>query len=692
MKEKIFYNYKDVPFEEIKALPDAPNKKGCRRKGKTYVNAIAAFDIETTKIPNEELAVMFVWQFHIHSDEFEYTILGRTWDEFKAFMACLYGMLEGRTLMVFVHNLNYEFSYIKTIIKFTNKDGWTEIFSTDPHHPVYAMSHDGTFEWRDSYILLGTSLDEATKGLPHHKLDDFDYTKKRFSWTKLSDEEYQYCINDVFGLCEAILRALKEHNDTLYSLPLTSTGYIRRDIKRLMYTHTRFNDFPGDSFEVYEKLRKAFRGGNTHANRFFAGDIQYDVTSYDRSSSYPDVMVNDMFPITKFEFDGMFYLQHLDELTKNGYAYLVEMKLTDIELKDEMEPLPYMSVSKCYGRMGLSGEDNGRLLAMDQCHATFTDLDWMIFREQYKCKAQIIALYRSKYGYLPDEIRNYIKDLYQKKTSLKNVAGMEDVYRVSKTLINGCFGLAVQKIENIPVDFDETTHELVERDVEYSEDEYYGTIAKRPMPYRWGCWVAAWGRWHLQKMIDIAGPLFVYADTDSCKMLPGFDQSKIDELNQFYIDRSTKNGAYATDPNGNVHYMGVYENEGTYDEFITMGSKKYATKTGDKIEITVAGVPKKEGSKELKELGGLKAFKPGTVFNAGKLRPVYNDNSYYGKRKLYDCNGETGEVEITSNVCLVDVQYKLGYSEDYGDLLEAINNPTETIANYLYYIDKFNLE
>lgn len=692
MKEKIFNNYQDVPFDEIRALPEAKNKRGGRRKGKNYVDAIAAFDIETTKIPNEDLAVMFIWQFHIHSSEFDYTVLGRTWDEFLAFMACLNGTIEDRTLMIYVHNFNYEFNYLKSLIKFTNKEGFTDIFSTDPHHPVYAMSHMGTFEWRDSYILLGTSLEEATKGLPHEKLGDFDYTKKRFSWTKLTDRELQYCINDVFGLCEAIDRALRENNDTLYSIPLTSTGYIRRDIKRLMYHHTRFNDFPGDSFEVYEKLRKAFRGGNTHANRFYAGDIHYDVTSYDRSSSYPDVMVNDEFPISKFEIDGMFYLQHLDELTRNGYAYLVEMKLTDIELKDEMEPLPYMSISKCYGRMGLSGEDNGRLLAMDQCRACFTDLDWRIFRTQYKCKAQILSLHRSKYGLLPDEIRNYIKELYHNKTALKGVEGAEDVYRVSKTKINGVFGLSVQKIENTPVEFDEATNELVEREVGYSEDDYYEAIAKRPMPYRWGCWVAAWGRWHLQKMIDIAGPLFVYADTDSCKMLPGFNQSEIDELNDYYIERSKKTGAFAPDPKGNIHYMGVYENEGTYDEFVTMGSKKYATKIGDKIEITVAGVPKEEGSKELKNLGGLKAFKPGTTFNAGKLRPVYNDNSNYGKRTLYDCNGETGDVEITSNVCLVGVKYQLGYSEDYGELLEAIKNPTETVADYLFYIDKYNLE
>lgn len=693
MKEKVFEHIYEFPFDEISKLETAKSRRGQKKKGKTYINAIAAFDIETTKIPGEDVAVMFIWQFHIMTDEFNYTVLARTWDDFEAFMILLEDAIGDRTLLIFDHNFNYEFNYLKSIIKFTNKDGFTEIFSKDPHHPIYAMSHEGHFEWRDSYSLFCTSLKEATKGLPHAKIDgeDFDYTKKRFYWTPLTDIEKQYCINDVYGLCEAVKRNMDDYNDSLYSIPLTSTGYIRRDIKRIMYNHTRFNDFPADEFGVYKLLVEGFRGGNTHANRFIAGLTLDDVASYDRSSSYPDVMVNDKFPIKPFVRSYNTNLWYLDHLHNNGYAFLVKMRINNCKLKDKLEPLPYQSVSKCFYRVGLGQEDNGRLMEIDQCEIVFTDVDWYIFSKQYDGEFKIKELWVSEYGYLPDEIRNYIIELYKAKTALKGVKGSEDKYRVSKTKINGCFGLSVQRIENKEIYFDESELELVENKAAiFDEETYYNTTKRRPMPYRWGVWVAAWGRFHLQKAIDIVGADFCYGDTDSCKSLGNYDK-EFEELNKFYIKRSTESGAYATDPKGKVHYMGVYEKEGVYDHFITMGSKKYGSETDGELEITIAGVPKVEGSKELEEAGGLSAFKPGMIFNAGKLRPVYNDKDNYGTRTVYDCYGNTGTVKVTSNVCLVDVQYKLGYSDEYEDLLDnlddLIENQVDIASKYQKHLD-----
>ena len=703
MNEKVFKNYRDFPYAELSDCPIVKCKKGQKKgrinKGITYIDALAAFDIETTKIPHRELAVMFIWQFHISFLDNEYTVLGRTWDEFKAFMDLLACAIpEDCTLKIFDHNFNYEFGYLKSIIKFTDREGFTNIFSINPHKPIYAHSHNSTFIWCDSLILFaGSSLDKVTEGMPHHKLGDFDYTKKRFYWTELTDEEYQYCINDVYGLVEAVKDLMRLHGDNQYSLPITSTGFIRRDIKRLMYQHTRFGDYPSDQYFIYKLLRKAFRGGNTHANRFYAGDVYAEVQSWDRSSSYPDVMVNDRFPIDPLEPDPNCTLQHLDELTKADYAYLVDMKLTNVRLKDPMEPLPYQSVSKTYGRIGLGQEDNGRLMTIAQCHIAFTDVDWQIFRQQYDFDAEILCLYKSHYDYLPFEIRDYVKGLYKDKTSLKGIKGKEDAYRVAKTKINGVYGLTVQKVENDVICFNEDTLNLEIQDInngdEYlNECDYLNDTKYRPMPYRWGVWITAWARHHLQKIIDAVGADFVYADTDSCKFLDDH-KAEIEEINKFYRERSEHNGACAKDPKGNMHYMGEYEYEGTYSEFITMGAKKYATVKDGETEITVAGVPKEEGSKELVSFGGLAAFKPGTVFKAGKLRPIYNDNNDYGDVEVYDCNGVTGTVHITSNVCLVDVEYKLGYSEEYLDLLNdvhAMEQIPKILGAYEYYLDKYN--
>ena len=79
---------------------------------------------------------------------------------------------------------------------------------------------------------------------------------------------------------------------------MTSTGYVRRDCKRAMegFNHKQLLAMLPD-LDCYMALREAFRGGNTHASRWYARDILTDVKSTDRSSSYPDVMVNCLFPM-----------------------------------------------------------------------------------------------------------------------------------------------------------------------------------------------------------------------------------------------------------------------------------------------------------------------------------------------------------------------------------------------------------
>ena len=91
-------------------------------------------------------------------------------------------------------------------------------------------------------------------GVEHKKLTGtFDYEKKRYPWTILTDEELAYCVHDVQGLVEAIQIEMKHDNDNLYTFPLTSTGYVRRDAKKaLSEIDCRFvkNQLP--NYEIYK--------------------------------------------------------------------------------------------------------------------------------------------------------------------------------------------------------------------------------------------------------------------------------------------------------------------------------------------------------------------------------------------------------------------------------------------------------
>lgn len=128
----------------------------------------------------------------------------------------------------------------------------------------------------------------------HKKLSGvkFDYNKIRYPWTKLDLYEIGYSMYDVIGLLEAMYIRITSENDSLYSLPLTSTGYVRRKAKQAMkkYNYKQLHNMMCDE-KIYIMLRNEFRGGDTHANRYHVNKILKNVASYDRASSYPDVML-----------------------------------------------------------------------------------------------------------------------------------------------------------------------------------------------------------------------------------------------------------------------------------------------------------------------------------------------------------------------------------------------------------------
>jgi hypothetical protein len=103
-------------------------------------------------------------------------------------------------------------------------------------------------------------------------------------------------------------------------------------------------------------------------------------------------------------------------------------------------------------------------------------------------------------------------------------------------------------------------------------------------------------------------------------------------------------------------------------EFATLGAKKYCYRetAADDLHITIAGVTKKKGGKELQAAGGIAAFTPGFVFHdAGGTEAVYNDKPAIQK---YTVDGH--EIDITANVVLRESTYTLGITAEYERLLE----------------------
>jgi hypothetical protein len=363
-------------------------------------------------------------------------------------------MGENEYLCVFVHNLSYEFQFLRGIYPFEP----AEVFAIDSRKVLKLTMHD-CIEMRCSYIHSNMGLNEYTHkmGAEHAKKDgeEFGYNTMRFSWTPLTPEEMEYCINDVLGLTEAIDIEMKHDGDNLYSFPLTSTGYVRRDAKQAMrnVSHTFVKGQLPD-YRTYEMCREAFRGGNTHANRYYAGITLHNVKSADRSSSYPDVLCNCQFPVSAFfHAGGIEYSELLNLINVRKKAVIMRVSMSNVRLHDSMWGAPYLSRDKCRNMQGALF-DNGRILQADYLETTITDIDFKIILAEYDFDDFVpFDVAHARYGNLPPALLDIIIEYYEKKTGLKNVIGHELYYMKSKNKINSIYGMMAQDPVKQTIDF-----------------------------------------------------------------------------------------------------------------------------------------------------------------------------------------------------------------------------------------------
>lgn len=661
----MIYTIDNFPYAEFKKIPILHRRRGNQGKRKLYkyLDVITAFDIETTNDPETEQSFLYIWQFQIGG----WTVCGRYWSEFNLFLDRLMSdMADGVYMVVYVHNLSFEFQFLRGIYPFQPD----EVFAVLPRKVLKCEMHEH-FEFRCSYLQTNMSLDEFTTkmGVEHGKLSgsEFDYSKQRYPWTELTEKELLYCVNDVRGLVEALTIEMESDGDTLYTIPITSTGYVRRDVKKAMRKYNHFDlEEQLPDYEVFKILREAFRGGNTHANRYYSNEIVENVTSFDRVSSYPDVQLNHLFPMSGWIKEDIKKLS-LDRviriMNKHRRACLMRVAFSGIELGDMLDGCPYIPVSKCRNLRKYEN-DNGRVLKAEYLEISLTDIDLKIILDQYIFNTcEFIDFYHARYARLPYQLRNCIKKYYNDKTSLKNVAGQELYYMKSKNKLNSIYGMSVQSPVKQSIDFiiaESNFPEFIER--QESETELLNKANHKAFQnYAWGVWTTAWARYELQKAVKIVGDDFIYCDTDSVKFI---GKHSFDEYNKDQEKISKSNGACATDPAGVEHYLGVYEHDGTYKKFVTMGAKKYVYEYEDgTIGITVAGVAKSKGAKELAKAGGLKMFKEGFTFKeAGGTESIYNDMPF---GKYLEIEREGRKIKVTSNCYIADNEYTLGLTPDY---------------------------
>ena len=197
---------------------------------------------------------------------------------------------------------------------------------------------------------------------------------------------------------------------------------------------------------------------------------------------------------------------------------------------------------------------------------------------------------------------------------MDGIAEQQIEYMISKNMLNAIAGcMEMDPVRDI-FNYDYERREFLPKekaDIETSVEEV-NDDPKRFLYFPWGVWILAQARHKLLDVVAHTGADHVYSDTDSEK-LTNYAKYKeyFAELNKQLDEKLLEAGKYygvpkeqliPKKPNGKEARLGIFEFEGVYKRFKTLGAKRYLVefypedgKDYTTYMLTVAGLNKRLG-------------------------------------------------------------------------------------------------
>lgn len=715
MRYPFFWNVrtKDILNEQLKYIQWKYCKMvfdGESRHKLFYANIPVSFDIEDSSFYDgvDKVSVMYVWQVGINGVVY----MGRTWEQYHELVDVINKYVDGYIknvsretfdeyrVIIYVHFLDHEFQFIRKRFK------WSNVFSRETRSPIYAISDH--IEYRDSYILSGKSLAETAKDTHtfkgiHKMIGDLDYSLKRGGITHLSRKEIRYCMLDVQILNVYIMEKIEEEGDNIGHIPLTKTGYVRRYCRQHIYS--RRGVHKEMSFDYYNGIHKltlepdeykmlaaTFQGGYTHCNPLYVGDtIRGKIDSIDFTSSYPAVILSELYPASK----GVHVMPHSQqefEQYLKDYLSIFMVKFVNIRQRAEA-PDSIIPYSKCMKSETIGAVvNNGRVDRAEQLITCVTNIDFAMLRKFYVWDRFYVSnMWIYKKGLLPKELLQCVLDFYKAKTQLKGVEGAEVEYLSKKEMLNSVYGMMVTNIVKDLILCSETGEWIGSEKKELKESiDKYNQDKRRFLFYPWGCFVTSYSRRNLYTgLLEFGKDDYIYSDTDSIKCL--HLEQHMDYINRYNawitkrIDGVLSSYGIDIEESRPVNIKGVPKQIGVWDvettgnaytRFKCLGAKRYICETKDNLYITIAGVSKKKGRNYLKaQQDPFISFKDNLEIPmdySGKLTHTYIDDERTGS--FFDYEGNRCFYDELSAVHLEPTTYNLSIIEEYKRYLKEIKN------------------
>jgi hypothetical protein len=421
----------------------------------------------------------------------------------------------------------------------------------------------------------------------------------------------------------------------------------------------------------------------------YSGRTIEHVDSYDFTSSYPTVMLCEKFPMSVGKLVDIHNRDDIDNYCAK-YCCLFDVQFLDITPKYLFED--YISISRCRNIKN-AVVNNGRVVSADSITTTITEQDYMLIKAMYDWGKMRVANFRIyEKRYLPKEFIDSILTFYEDKTKLKDVKGKEIEYMHAKANLNSLYGMAVTDIIRDEITYD--SEWIVEQPNLDDAIGKYNKGLSRFLFYPWGVWVTAYARKNLFTGILECKNDYVYSDTDSLKMLNG---DKHREYIEKYNDVITRQLRVAMNYHG-IDFertrpktidgiekpIGVWDYEGHYKKFKTLGAKRYLwLNSNNEMQMTVAGLSKQSGLKYLQfgELSGKSIF---DKFSddmyiprewTGKNIHTYID--YPTNGIVTDYLGESYAYSELSCVHMEPTDYSLTIGSEYADFIAKVKNRSD---------------
>lgn len=612
----------------LQLLKAAVSEHDSRRK---YLNVPLAFDTEVSSFVGsngDEVGLVYLWGLGIMLNGKQYVTVGRHIEEFCDLVPQMNEVLNhvGADVIIYVHHLQYDISFIYKLLPFD------KMFMVKPRKVLYAKC--GHVIFRDSLLLAGgRSLDRLSQNLNRYKVrklvGSLDYDLIRSPDTPLTARERAYQVNDVRVLLSYVQEKI-EQDGSIAKIPLTNTGYVRQALRDSYFGHYDRNANLVDRLvlppRAYWVLKRCQAGGFTHAAEHHVGADLTDVGSYDIKSSYPGVMLTEYFPMSAPQMVKRDWItpDRFEELCKK-YCVTAIIKLTNVTTKYGYEYT--LSESKMIisedmvGKANLERKSmcasyfNGRLICAKWIRYGFTELDWDTFKKFYNYDdMEVEECWFYERGKLPKQVIVPMMKWFQNKTTMDGISEKQIEYMISKNMLNAIAGcMEMDPVRDI-YEYDYENREFLDtqkadlvESVEQVNDDPH-----RFLYFPWGVWILAQARHKLLDVVAHTGSDHVYSDTDSEK-LTNYQkyesyfrtlnlelESKTLEAAKYY--GLSREDVFPRKPNGEEARLGVFEFEGVYRRFKTLGAKRYLVeyyprknKGYTTFMLTVAGLNKRLG-------------------------------------------------------------------------------------------------